>query len=365
MELLSRTIFAIIVATVVKCVVGNQIIVEVAEAINDDNCYDDIDTIASGYNVSSDSVYGSCSYISLDEALVNLTNNVLINITTDVMLSLPFEVSNLLNVSIIGHNNPTVNCQRSGRLHFTSCQNCIIRGITWNRCGTKHNKSYAEPGLKFSNSSDVIISYCSFQDFKGQIIAMSKISGNVNITDCKFANNIRYRGHGGAIHFSSDDAKNSLQFAITISNCNFSFNKMKSIVYLDNNGLCKDNKIAYLNSISFSNNTGVPIYVTNHEIYFNEKVLFQHNEANHGAGIYITDHSAVVFDKNSDVMFFANSAKRNGGAVYLNNSTCLFDKNSSVTFSGNEAVAYGGTIYSVNNSNVVFKESCKVTFRNT
>ena len=94
-------------------------------------------------------------------------------------------------------------------------------------------------------------------------------------------------------------------------------------------------------------------------------MLFQHNEAKHGAGIYITDHSTVVFDKNSDVMFFANSAKSNGGAVYLNNSTCLFDKNSLVTFSGNEAVSYGGAIFSENNSNVVFKESCNVTFRNT
>ena len=243
MQLLSRTIFAIIVATVVKCVVENQIIVQVAEAINDDKCYD-IHT--SGCSVSPVNIcyaYGSCFYISLDEALANLTNNVLINITTDVTLFLPSEVSNLENVSIIGHNNPTVNCQRSGRLHFTSCQNCIIKGITWNRCGAKHNKSYAEPGLKFSNSSHVIISYCSFQDFKGQIIVMSKISGNVNITDCKFANNIQYRGHGGAIHFSSDDTKNSSQFAITINNCNFSFNKMESIVYLDNSGLCKDNKI--------------------------------------------------------------------------------------------------------------------------
>ena len=366
MQLLSRTIFAIIVATVVKCVVGNQIIVQVAEVINDDKCYDDINT--SGYSVSPVNIcyaYGNCLYISLDEALDNLTNNVLINITTNVTLSLPYEVSNLENVSIIGHNNPTVNCQISGGLHFIFCQNCIVKGITWNRCGIKHNESYAKPGLKFSNSSDVTISYCSFQDFVGQIIVMSKISGNVNITDCKFANNIRYRGHGGAIHFSSDDTKNSLQFVITISNCNFSFNKMKSIVYLDNSGLCKDNKIAYVNSISFSNNTGVPIYVINHEIYFNEKVLFQHNEAKYGAGIYITDHSAVVFDKTSDIMFFANSAKCNGGAVYLNNSTCLFDKNSSVTFSGNKAVSYGGTIFSVNNSNVVFKESCKVRFCST
>ena len=47
---------------------------------------------------------------SLDHALANLTSNVLINITTDVTLSSLVRVSNLENVSLIGHNNPTVNC---------------------------------------------------------------------------------------------------------------------------------------------------------------------------------------------------------------------------------------------------------------
>ena len=55
-------------------------------------------------------VYGKCSCGSLDHALANLTSNVLINITTDVTLSSLVTVSDLENVSIIGHNNPTVNC---------------------------------------------------------------------------------------------------------------------------------------------------------------------------------------------------------------------------------------------------------------
>ena len=50
-------------------------------------------------------VYGNCSCISLDHALTNLTSNVLINITTDVTLSSLVRVSDLENVSIIGHNN--------------------------------------------------------------------------------------------------------------------------------------------------------------------------------------------------------------------------------------------------------------------
>ena len=55
-------------------------------------------------------VYGKCSCSSLDHALANLTSNVLINITTDVTLPSLVTVSNFENMSIIGHNNPIVNC---------------------------------------------------------------------------------------------------------------------------------------------------------------------------------------------------------------------------------------------------------------
>ena len=78
-------------------------------------------------------VHGNCSCNSLGHALANLTNtnNVLINITTDVILSSLINTSNLENVSIIGHNNPTVNCKNAGGLHFNFCHNCIIQDITW------------------------------------------------------------------------------------------------------------------------------------------------------------------------------------------------------------------------------------------
>ena len=65
----------------------------------------------------------------------NLTSNVLLNITTDVALISVIHASDLVNVSIIGHNNPTVNCRGVGGIHFTFCHNCIIQGITWDKCG--------------------------------------------------------------------------------------------------------------------------------------------------------------------------------------------------------------------------------------
>jgi len=78
-------------------------------------------------------------------------------------------------------------------------------------------------------------------------------------------------------------------------------------------------------------------------------------------GIYISDHSTVIFDKKSYVAFIQNFANFTGGAIFLrNHSTVLFDKNSLVKFNNNNATK--GTIYSEASSNVIFKATCQVTF---
>ena len=92
-------------------------------------------------DINFDDVRGSCcvhgnfSCSSLYSALANLTSNVLINITTDVELSSIIPIVDLSNIMIIGHNYPIVNCNNSGGLHFMSCYNCTIEGITWEGCG--------------------------------------------------------------------------------------------------------------------------------------------------------------------------------------------------------------------------------------
>ena len=94
-----------------------------------------------------------------------------------------------------------------------------------------------------------------------------------------------------------------------------------------------------------------------------EKVLFQNNTAENGAGIYMKDHSTVIFGKNSDAAFIQNSADNNGGAVFLrNHSSIIFDQNSMATFKDNNAKR--GTIYSEVNCNVTFQAACEVTFSN-
>ena len=82
-------------------------------------------------------VYGRCSCSSLDHALANLTSSVLINITTNVTLSSIVRASDLDNISLTGHNNPTVNCRSVGGIHLKFCLNRIVQGITWDGCGAK------------------------------------------------------------------------------------------------------------------------------------------------------------------------------------------------------------------------------------
>ena len=85
---------------------GDQRIVHVSELINHNILPNN-----EGDSNSTCCVHGDCSCNSLDVALASLPNNVLISIMTDVTLFSLIKVSYLENVSIIGYNNPTVNCR--------------------------------------------------------------------------------------------------------------------------------------------------------------------------------------------------------------------------------------------------------------
>ena len=299
-------------------------------------------------------VHENCSNSSLDQCLANLTSNVMITITTDVTLYSLVKASNLSNISIIGHDYPTVNYKSTGGIHFQFCHNCSIEGITWDGCG-----SSVVPGLKFSYSSNVTIQNCTFQHSLGKAVVLLGVLGDVNICDCKFTNNNDYMSHGAAIEFSSNDTRNSFQYVLTISRCNFSDNTMNSLIYFENARL---NLVeAILINSTFYRNRGISLYLMNSHIYLIGRILFQNNLAEDGAGIYTKDYSNVTFDKNSKVDFINNSAHDRGGAIILiNHSICLFDHNSKVTFNNNYATS--GIIYSRTSSKVTFRATSEITF---
>ena len=345
----------ILVPLVVQLVDGNQRIVYVSESISDG---DDFFTSGDGDGNLMCCVYGNCSCNSLEHALANLTSNVLINITTEMTLSSLINVSNLVNVSIIGHNSPIVYCHRAGGIHLNFCHDWIIQDITWDGCGTE-----TEAGIKLSDSSNIVIENCTFRYSKGQSIVLLGVSGHMNISYCNFVHNNHYGGHGAAIHYSSSDVKRNIQLFFAISNCNFTYNHYaKNLVYIENM-MSEDNSSIILQNIKFCHNQGVSIYVANQNIYLLEEVLFLNNTAEYGTGIYVKDHSTVIFGKNSDVVFKQNSADYKGGAVFLRyHSSIIFDQNSMATFNDNSATY--GTIYSEVNCNVTFQETSEVTFSN-
>ena len=354
----SRILLPIILGVVVQYVDGNQRIIHVSELPNDRK-----DFVTSGEDDNSliCCVYGNCSCSSLDHALANLTSNVLINITTDVTLSSLVTVSGLENVSIIGHNNPTVNFRSVEGIQFTFSHHLIIRDITWNGCNTENTQNHTEPGLKFSNSSNVMIQNCTFQKSIGQAVVLSELSGEVDIKDCNFINNYNYKDHGALIHYTSQAASQCSQHFFMISNCNFTYNEGASLVYIEHRYSECNNNIAFHCTIFYSNK-GISIYVLNQRLRFYGNSLFQSNSANDSAGIYISDHSTVIFDNNSDVTFVHNFANR-GIAVFLRNrSSITFDENSTVTFHDNTGT--NGTVYADTSSNVTFKGNCRVTFSN-
>ena len=279
--LLSRISVAVLLAIIIKFIDGNQTIVYVSELFGEAR----IGTFCCEYE--------NCSCYSLDYALANLTSNVLINITTDVTLSSLTKPSNLENVSIVGHNNPTVNCTNVGGIHFTFCHNCIIQCITWHGCGRKNIDTNTEPGLQFGHSSNITIQNCSFQHSIGQAVMLSEVSGIVNINHCQFVYNSHYQGHGAAIN----NIINHPQHSFTINNCSFTYNEgAKSLVYIENE-ISEDTISIFFCHFNFCHNQGTTIFVINQRLNFYGNILFLNNTAKYGAGIYISNKAAVIFGK--------------------------------------------------------------------
>ena len=323
---------------------------------------------------------------SLYNALANLTSNVLIKITTDVTLSSIISLADLTNITITGHNNPTVNCNSSGGLQLISCHNCIIEGISWDNCGGKNiRENISRPVLKVINSSNITIKDCLFQQSIGQAIVLSRMTGDVTISHCNFSSNNHYEGHGSAIYYSSNDtSKSSITFIIV--NSNFIHNEgARSVVYLDQSSeSAKSCEYLFLQNSNFYYNKAVPIYLSNQNLYISGDIKFNGNVADNGGGIYISDHSNVTVYKNATVKFTHNRANRNGGAIFLtNNSNIIFKENHIlqqyydklyytvgdqyptrsliVAFYNNTANKFGGNIY-VYNSKIMFDDDADIKF---
>ena len=257
-----------------------------------------------------------CSYYSLNQALSNLTSNVLINITTSVSLSSFIPLVGLVNISIRGHQNPIVNCSNYGGLSFVSCHNLTIEGITWEGCGSRiiSKVDSSHPVVRLYNSTSINITNCTFQYSAGQAVVLSGVSGDVNINYCNFSSNKHYKGNGMAVRYSDSFSINTPLY-LTITGCNFYYNEgAKSVVYFGQT--TKVHEHLYLQNSNFYQNKGVSIYLSNQTLYISGNIEFHNNTADKGGGI-LSDYSNVVFYKSSKVNFVNNTANRFGGAIFI------------------------------------------------
>ena len=186
---------------------------------------------------------------------------------------------------------------------------------------------------------------------------ISKPSRNLYIKNCKFAHNSQHKGHGAAIQFLAAH----IQTRLMIDRCNFSYNgAAKSIIYI---GRSSEKEIyLYLQNSMFIGNEGVPIYLSQQKLHIKGDMLFKHNKAITGGGIYGSS-SAVIFKNKSNVTFYNNSAITDGGAMFINNSRMHFAKNSVISSANNFAKSFSNALYSMNKTAVLFGCNTMVTFK--
>ena len=109
---------------------------------------------------------------------------------------------NFTNLSLIGYNNATVDCNFSRSLHFNYCNNVTMENITWINCGSdvRHRPITAEVpdyynhvnhnffhsynhGIKLKTCSNIYLKNCTFVASK---IGIFSTSGNVHIDRVHF-----------------------------------------------------------------------------------------------------------------------------------------------------------------------------------
>ena len=216
----------------------------------------------------------TCS--SFQAALEILENNTVINITNDVvLLESIVQLKELNNVAIVGQSDTTVECNGSGVLNISSCNNVTIRGITWNTCGTYMkiaNDNFdllsinQYPGITFNQCSNILIHHCIFQKSLSSAVYLFEVSGIISIDHVQFlfngpsslirgvVNNLQYVAMGLTItQLASFHA--IAQLNISIIRCKFSYNHL----ILDRQG---HSSVLLINFNSISSNINILITET-------------------------------------------------------------------------------------------------------
>ena len=135
-------------------------------------------------------VNGECTCSSISTALLNIDNNTIINITSESVAlnnTTTMGSGKLTNITITG-SNVTIMCNNSGSVYCESCDDVMIEGITWDRCGDPNGTNIA--GVTFNGTSNISLVNCTFQHSQLSAVSLLEVSYNVLIQYCMFHSNI-------------------------------------------------------------------------------------------------------------------------------------------------------------------------------
>ena len=136
-----------------------------------------------------------CMCASLTVALQYINSSTTINITSSsIMLEDSVKLGsnhtsgsgNLTDITITG-SNVTIMCNYSGSVYCESCDDVIIKGITWDSCGDLNGTNIA--GVTFNGTSNISLVNCTFQHSLISAVTLLNVFENVNVHHCKFLSN--------------------------------------------------------------------------------------------------------------------------------------------------------------------------------
>ena len=211
-------------------------------------------------------VNGECACSSLSTALLNIDNNTIINITSQSVAlnnTTTMGSGKLTNITITG-SNVTIMCNNSGSIYCESCDDVMIEGITWDRCGDPNGTNIA--GVTFNGTSNISLVNCTFQHSQSPAaVALLQVSDIILIQTCNFSSNFPLEtDNSGVLNIStvlSHGLSSTSSIIVTINEGYFYNNTYNGIppvnIHID------DNSVANCN-ITFKKST----FISNEIIFF-------------------------------------------------------------------------------------------------
>eukprot|EP00731_Ephydatia_muelleri_P001410 Em0001g1410a len=265
----------------------------------------------------------------------------------------------LMNVRLIGAGlrETTIKCTRKWGFGFSSAQNVVVEGLTFDSCGAAVDLYNNTAAVLYTNSSQFVsVSNVSFFNIYGFGVS-GKTVAYVNISDVFFG-----KCAAGTICVGASFTSDSYATSITINRCSFvGLGQVDrgSYRYLYDGaaGLqLQGHVVADIRDCSFVGNRGAGLYAIESNVsIFN--CSFSGNVANRGAAL---NASSVRFLNVTGSRFYNNSAYI--GAAIRIREQLEFSNSPERCLSENNSGENGAAIYLTSDAHLYFHENCIVNF---